>query len=292
MQPRFLHHRLIRGHGALTGVREVTVTAADGNPLQKGSAEVVLARDPAKPVAQGVVDQGSLAVDLPGDFGMSWGLRIDGSPVHAVVAAANEDTIDVGEIRLLAAPVALAVFHAVAGMVSGLPAGLAGAQEPPKEATLEVEPTRMSFGDLFGSTARQLGGVVADPASGLTLTAANVTLRGVPTASAEAVGLEFPSLSAIGSGAALSELSFSLRPRPVSTAVPGPSGPVAPALLGYTRDLALRKVAAAGLVAEVSHEIVATTARVGRVSRQIPAPGAVVAPGEVVRLFIGKNDEP
>lgn len=271
-----------------------SVVNADGTPLEKGAAELVIAKEPARPVAQGVVDRGGLSIDLPGEFGMSWGLRIDGNPVHAVVAAANEDTIDVGEIRLLAQPVALSAFHAPEGRVYGLPAGLAGAQpaDAEEEITLEPEPTRMSFGDLFGSTARQLGTVVADPASGLTLTAANVTLRGVPTASAEAVGLEFPSLSAIGSGTAFSELSFSLRPRPVSTAILEPSGPVAPALVGYTRDLALRKVAAAGLVAEVSHEIVSTAARVGRVSRQIPPAGAVVAPGEVLRLFIGKNDEP
>lgn len=274
------------------------VMAADGTLLASGSAEVVLARDPGKPVAQGSVDRGSLGIELPGDFGMSWGLLINRAPVHAVVAAASEDAIDVGEIRLLEKPVPLAVFHASAGMVYGLPAGLAGARagdagDAGDETGLEPAPTRMTFGDLFGSTARQLGGVMADPDSGLTLTAANVTLRGVPTASSDAVGLEFPALSAIGSGGtALSELSFSLRPRSVSSAIVDPSGPVAPALVGYTRDLALRKVAAAGLVGEVSHEIVSTAARVGRVTRQVPPAGATVAPGQVVRLFIGKNDEP
>lgn len=274
------------------------VMAADGTPLASGSAEVVLARDPGKPVAQGSVDRGSLGIELPGEFGMSWGLLVNRLPVHAVVAAAFEEAIDVGEIRMLAKPVALAVFHASGGMVYGLPAGLAAARaadtgEAGNETAVEPAATRMTFGDLFGSTARQLGSVIADADSGLTLTAANVTLRGVPTSSSDAVGLEFPSLSAIGSGgAALSELSFSLRPRSVSTEIVGPTGPVAPALVGYTRDLALRKVAAAGLVGEVSHEIVSTAARVGRVTRQVPPAGATVVPGEVVRLFIGKNDEP
>jgi hypothetical protein len=269
------------------------VLAADGSPLAKALAEVVIPTKGSERVvvAQGGVDQGSLGVELPGDVGMAWGLRIDGAPVHVAVAYADPDVIDLGEIRLLARPVALAAFHAPEGTVYGLPAQLAGGTGAPAEGAT-LEPTRMTFGDLFGSTARQLGNVVADPSSGLALTAASITLKGVPTASNDAVGLEFPGLDAIGSGAALSELSFSLRPRAVSGDIGVPGGPAAPGLVGYTRDLALRKVAAAGLVAEVSHEIVADAARVGRVTRQVPAAGAYVAPGEVVRLFIGKNDQP
>ncbi|HET7460105.1 MAG TPA: PASTA domain-containing protein [Longimicrobium sp.] len=50
-------------------------------------------------------------------------------------------------------------------------------------------------------------------------------------------------------------------------------------------------MAAAGLVAEVAYEIVHDPGRVGRVTRQVPAAAAPVTPGEVVRLFVGKNDE-
>lgn len=267
------------------------VVGADGAPLEKASAEVVAQRDGSlSVVAQGSVQAGDLAVDLPGDFGMAWGLWINGAPVLAVVTTATVEVLEVGVVRMLAQPLAMTAFHAPDGRVHGLPEGLRAAGSTSGD-NIALEPTRMTFGDMFGSTARQLGSVSADPSSGLTLTGASITLRGVPTASADAVGLEFPSLSAIGSGTPLSELSFSLRPRPVSGGIL-PTGPVAPALTGYTRELALRKVAAAGLVAEVSHEIVSTESRVGRVTRQVPAAGAVVTPGQVVRLFIGKNDEP
>jgi hypothetical protein len=231
-------------------------------------------------------------MDLPGDVGMAWGLRIGGVPVHVAVQFADTDVLDVGVIRLLAQPVALNVFHAPEGSVRGLPVALAGPRSTePEPDTSIVEPARMTFGEVFGSTARQLGAIAADPTTGLTLTGANITLRGIPTASNEAVGLEFPSLGAIGT-TPLSELSFTLRPRTFGGETTVPTGPAAPGVVGYTRELAMRKVAAAGLVAEVSHEIVADPSRVGRVTRQVPPAGALVSAGRVVRLFIGKNDEP
>ncbi len=268
------------------------VVGADGTPLVKALVEVVIPRErEVAVVAQGIVDRGSLAMDLPGDVGMVWGLRIGGAPVHVAVVFSDGDTLDLGVIRLLAQPVALKLFHAPDGSVRGLPVELAGPRstEPDPDTSI-VEPTRMTFGEVFGSTARQLGAIAADPTSGLTLTNANITLKGIPTASNDSVGLEFPSLSAIGS-TPLSELSFTLRPRTISGGTTVPTGPPAPGLVGYTRELAMRKVAAAGLVAEVSHEIVADPARVGRVTRQVPPAGAQVPAGRVVRLFIGKNDE-
>jgi hypothetical protein len=224
---------------------------------------------------------------------MVWGLRIDGLPVHAAVTAWDGDLLSLAPVRMLSRPVPLALFHARDGLVYGLPAELlrAAGGESPNLSGFEPSVSRMSFGDLFGNTARQLGNVVAEAGSGLTLTAASVTLRGVPTASNEAVGLEFPSPEAVGSGAGLSELSFSLRPRSALGDAYVPSGPAAPDLVGYTRDLALRKVAAGGLVAEVSNEIVGDPGLAGRVTRQVPRAGDAVQPGQVLRLFIGKNDK-
>lgn len=75
---------------------------------------------------------------------------------------------------------------------------------------------------------------------------------------------------------------------------PTPTGPVLPDLIGYTRELALRKLAARGLEGSVDHVAVDPTGpgarHVGRVVRQSPPAGAPLVAGTSVRLFIGLAD--
>jgi hypothetical protein len=133
-----------------------------------------------------------------------------------------------------------------------------------------------------------LNSVVAS-SQGLQWTNANITIKGVPTATEDALGLEFPNAELAAAGTGLSELSFTLKPvGPATTVPPQPLGPPLPDLGGYTRDLAVRKLAALHLVAEVRDEITGDRTRVGRVLRQIPAAGQPVATAPVVQIFVGK----
>jgi beta-lactam-binding protein with PASTA domain len=67
-----------------------------------------------------------------------------------------------------------------------------------------------------------------------------------------------------------------------------PTGPAVPNLVGYARELATRKLAAMGLLSDVSSVIVEQASQEGRIIRQVPGAGTTAAPGTVVRLFVGK----
>jgi hypothetical protein len=91
-------------------------------------------------------------------------------------------------------------------------------------------------------------------------------------------------------GLSLSELSFELNPRSDAVAAPPPpSGPVVPLLTGYTRELALRKLAGLGYLVQVHGEIVREAGLAGRVVRQLPAPKTTHPAGAMVSLFVGKS---
>jgi hypothetical protein len=280
------------------------VVNADGSPLAKGSAEMVTVQDGRLRVAgRGRVAKGRLSV--PSEVVAQWALRIDGQAVLAAPVAVQDDTLDLGEIRLLAEPLALPAFHAEDGLVHGLPGVLAQAlaarTAAPEVAratttldtgtTAAVDPKAgISFGTMLGSSAKQLSGSVAQEA-GFRLKSASITLKGVPTASEESIGLVFPSAEdMVKGGLSLSELSFELNPRSDAVAAPPPpSGPVVPLLTGYTRELALRKLAGLGYLVQVHGEIVREAGLAGRVVRQLPAPKTTHPAGAMVSLFVGKS---
>jgi len=84
----------------------------------------------------------------------------------------------------------------------------------------------------------------------------------------------------------LSELNLDLNPPPSGR---GQSAGVEklPKLLGYTRALAERKLAALGLRADYLEEQVGKAEQAGRILRQNPAAGTEAASGEIVELTIG-----
>jgi hypothetical protein len=115
-----------------------------------------------------------------------------------------------------------------------------------------------------------------------------VHVRGVPTADADTIALDFPNAELAATGLGLSELSFTLKPQGYAAPVtPAPSGPSIPDLTGYTRELAVRKLAAIGLLPEVSNVVVSLASDEGRVVRQVPAAGSTLTAGAVVRLLVG-----
>jgi hypothetical protein len=274
------------------------VLAADGSPLAEGTAELV---DAAGPTATGKIKQGALS--LTAEPGPAWGLSIDGKPVIAVVVKADAKRVDLGDIALVSEGVAWPAFHSADGLVWGAPPGALAAQpsrtaEPAAQparatasaaATTDLPPrTTMTFGSLLGSTAQQLTSA-AVARTGLSLAGATVTVKGIPTATDDAIGLEFPTAEIAATGVGLTELSFNLRSvPPAATAPPKPKGISVPDLGAYTRDLATRKLAGLGLIPEITGEAVTDPAKIGRVTRQIPRPTTLAQPGSIVRLFIGK----
>jgi hypothetical protein len=148
----------------------------------------------------------------------------------------------------------------------------------------------MTFGDLFGSTARQLAVAANTVSSNFTLAGATVTLKGVPSATQDAISLEFPTPEVAASGVGLSEISFSIRPKvEAPPAEPPHPGTTVPDLTGYTRELAIRKAVAAGFITEINNEIVGGAANAGKVIRHLPPPGASLASGGLIRLYIGMS---
>jgi hypothetical protein len=204
--------------------------------------------------------------------------------------------VDLGEIALTTEPVRWPIFHAPDGMVIGMPGHVLSAR-PLRALTAAAAETSttgigtrggLTFGKLLGSTVEQISSVVT-AGTGVQLANASITIKGVPTATEEAIAMEFPTPELAAAGTGLSEVSFTVKPvGPPPIDKPEPSGPGLPDLRGYTRDLAIRKLGAVHRVAEVRDEIISDPAKAGRVVRQIPAAGQSVASTHVVQIFVGK----
>ena len=290
---------------------DARILSADGVPLAKAGVVMVVptSRGPQE-LARGVVVDGALSMEA--EPGPVWGLVVDGRPILAFAVFADDATADLGNIAFLAQGVRFPAFHAPDGVVFGVPAALRG--QAGREESIIADPTTppiispapqplpengdttpirsaLTMGGLVGSAAQQLS-AAALPESTVRMTGATVKLKGIPTMTEDALGLAFPSEQLAATGAGLSEISFTLLPqiemipppRP-----PQPTGPKVPNLVGYTRELATRKLAAMGMIGEVHNEITRDPARAGRVIRHIPAAGAAASDGTVVRLFVGKH---
>ncbi|HTV21205.1 MAG TPA: PASTA domain-containing protein, partial [Polyangiaceae bacterium] len=82
----------------------------------------------------------------------------------------------------------------------------------------------------------------------------------------------------------------SLEPEPaVASDDPKPRGISVPDLAGYTLPFAARKLAALGLFADATSEVVSDPARDGCIVRQLPRAGESVAPAAMIRVFVGKS---
>lgn len=260
------------------------IISADGAPLASGTAELVT---PSGRAASAVIAAGALS--LTADPGPVWALTIDGKPVIAVAVKADGEHVDLGDIALVPSGIAWPAFHAPDGRVFGAPRGALPAATSARALAATDQPrTTMTFGSLLGSTAQQLSNA-AVARTGLNLSGATLTVKGIPIATDDAIGLEFPSAEIATTGVGLTELSFNLKSAPApATAPPKPKGVAVPDLASYTRELAMRKLAGLGLIGEVTSEAVTDAQNIGRVTRQLPKATALLQPGSVVRLFIGK----
>jgi hypothetical protein len=283
------------------------LVSTDGELLNRGTLQIVaVVRKLITVVAEATISKGDWTIDA--DPGPAWGLRIDGRPVIATVAASDGATADLGDILLITDGVPWPAFHAPDGRVFGVPpAARTGSSkepappappdgQPPAQPPADTTPrvgtrTSLTFGKLLGSSAQQLSSAVV-AANRLQLAGANITIKGVPVATDEDLSIEFPNAELAAAGVGLSEVSFTLKPRgDIEQLPPVPAGPAIPDLRGYTRELALRKLAALGLASEVRSEVVTTRASNGRVVRQVPAPGQPVSAATIVQIHVGKIAE-
>lgn len=287
-----------------------------GQPVVSATATLVEATTRGfKVVAEGKVGAGQLS--LSGEPGLVWGVLIDGKPVVTLVKRITAKTIELSDMVWHANGVAANAFHASDGLVYGLPSGLsaspptatarlasgataeaprAAAATPSPEvsdasprAAVANEKMTMSFADALSSTARQLGGVHLTE-SPLAFAGASITLKGIPVATNDAIGLEFPDAELVKSGIGLSELRFAVETK-ANAAAPKPVAPqeTTPDLIGYTLELAQRKSSSRGFTVEVNREVVSSERDVGRVVRQSPTAGTQCLPNTIMRLYVGKR---
>lgn len=269
-------------------------------PVESGRVEMVTIEGrELVTIGRGKLTDGTLTLDA--DPGAIWGIRIDQKAIVALPISATTEPVDLGDIVMIADGLRWPVFHSPDGKVYGVPAAVlarkldvppAEPPTPPDAGTPRVR-GKMTFGDMFGTTARQLATAAAATRSNFALSGATVTLKGLPSATEDAISLEFPAAEALVNSTGLSEVSFSIKARGDASAPaePPPAGPSVPNLVGYTREFALRKAAAAGFVTEVNSEIVSRGTDAGCVVRHLPAAGTELNAGGLIRLYIGKTGE-
>lgn len=269
------------------------VATTDGQPVSGVRVELLTV---GRPLAEGVVKSGRLALSVEGTVPPVWALAIDGQPVIAFPVEASDDIVDLGEIVTSPDGWPWPAFHAPDGRVFGVPRVVLELTAQPGEGQPSVPEAPIDFQKavplrvLLDSSTQQLATVVTS-ADRLKLTGATVTVRGLPSGSGSDFSLSFPEVELAKNVNGLSELSFALRPD-IARQPPTPTEPepttVLPDLAGYTRDLALRKLAAAGHAVTVASEVVTEPRAVGRVVRQTPPAGHALDPGAPVQIFIGK----
>lgn len=271
----------------------VATLTSDGTMAVAGAVVVVVS--PFGTIGRGKVVQGQLVASA--ELGAVWGLLVDGRPIAAFVVSVDGETVDLGELIQVPEGWPIPQFHAKDGLVFAVPRSLRALRANSASRLAANVPgvteKGATFGGLVGSVAQQIGGINSLK-SGVSLMDAKVSLKGIPMSSSEALGLNFPSADVAATGVGLSELAFTLKPeRSVSdSGTPPTTATVVPDVVGYTRDLAVRKLSKTGLVADTVTQLVSLNAQNGRILRQVPVPGTAVSPGAIVRLFLGKQGAP
>jgi hypothetical protein len=300
------------------------VVTPQGEPLEKGTVTVVApTRGGTEAVAQGEITDGRF--DVESDPGPVWGLTIDDLPVVVVPVAAEKDSVDVGVVRLLAKGVETPAFHSVEGRVFAIPQAPTAEPRAPERPTNPTLPggaiptlPRVPIDDVVlprlpgGAVPRipvtelpddqlgadltsivgNLGGQISaarGALAGIGLVSADVSVRGVPTILDDTVGFVFPAAGAL-SGLELSEMKIGFRPVPDDVPEETSTSPVSvPNVVGYARQLAVRKLASSGLGLVVHSSVAKDAEERGRVIRQIPAAGTQVEMATIVQIFVGTS---
>ncbi|EHR69512.1 hypothetical protein BurJ1DRAFT_0630 [Burkholderiales bacterium JOSHI_001] len=274
------------------------VSSADGAPLAQGEVSVHMQRG-ARLVrcGSGQVKAGRLRATVDGELGPVWGLRIDGRAVLAWPLRQGDGELELQPLQLLADALALPAVHALRGQVWGLPQALAASAPAAAErADPLVRPRLMpvAMSDLVSDAATQIH-LGATSNTGLVLGTANIKLSGLASKVGDVLSMQFPSTTEeLAATTAITSLDLSFTPSGTTTAAPPPPPPMptVPPVVGYTRELALRKLAAAQYTAQVRLAATASSQDAGRVLRQLPAAGQPLSAGQAVLLFVAQSAQP
>lgn len=265
----------------------------EGAPLEEATVEVRIPGRRSSLVKEKVLG-GKLALELPESAASTFGLLVDGRPVLTVPVRATAKRIDLGEITIGDEPLlSMPAFPARDGAIYGLPRALREELAPPAAlaagATLGEDPSSLSA--VLTSVGEQISKVDSQ-LTGTAYKLGRVTLRlkGVATQDAEGTvtwKLITPEDLGSVSGDQMSEVeaSYNTGESPAASPVSAKT----PAVVGYTRQLAERKLRSAGFHPEVSYIYVTDPAQADRVVRQMPAAG-VTTTERSVRLYFGKNE--
>lgn len=167
------------------------------------------------------------------------------------------------------------------------------AAEATRAVATPLTPVTMS--DLVTGAGEQLSyaqAQIKESGGSFLLGSVKMSLKGVPTEDGTGVRFLGPENMAATEAAHVSSIELEFISGNVERAPPPPSGGV-PDVMGYTEIMALRKLAAVGLHGTVGSQMVTpvpgSISPVGRVVKQVPAPGEPPPVGAPIQLFLGKK---
>lgn len=271
---------------------QADVLTSNGAPLP--SAIVQLSRysdGHLKVVAIGKVENGRLSVE--GDVESIWTISINEQAIISWPARDFGEFIELSPIQMLDVPAKVPVLHSTRAEVWGLPIGVtasSGTATPPPPApppATDIPP--VAFSQLVSNAAQQIQ-LASRSNVGLQLGAASLKLTGLASSSGDGLAMKFPKTTEeLAAGAAMSQLAVSFVAP--STNVPPPetgAAPRTPNIIGYTKELALRKLASKGYGAQVRYAVVADANVEGTVVRQQPAAEQALSAGATVIIYIAQ----
>lgn len=246
--------------------------------------------------AEGVIDLGSIVYDTSN--AISWpafhtnatgGLAYGGPKdllkyIALLVSAASGGGSTGDDGSADADPTMESVLTAISSAIASSASATSGAAATSADAG--------SSATSRGATAAasDAGSGTSKSSAAYTLTSVKVTAKCLLSSSGDSVSLGFldrDSLSSVDANHLSSvEVAYAAPRGTVSTGTTTTASTV-PDLSGYTRELAVRKIEAAGLIAELNSVTVTSADKVGRVVGQSPLAGASPSSDNVVRLYIG-----
>lgn len=255
-------------------------------------------------------DLGAAIFSMDTYTGVAYAVQLMGFPVLSTVQGIDADgALSLGTLIVSDRPMmAVTAFYTstTGGYVYGCPqelytyvkglvdaASSGGGATGDDGTTTEEEPPAMekvltAISAAIASASSDSSGRASS--SGYSLSSVRVNAKCLLSSKDGSVSLDFLDKDALASvdAAHLSEVEVAYVP-PRSAVSTGTStvDSAVPSLTGYTRELALRKVRAAGMVPELNNVAVTSADQVGRVVGQSPLAGEAPSSDTVVKLYLG-----
>ncbi len=291
-----------------------TFQDTSGSPLVGKAVSVVRLESDGTTVSvvDGTTDDlGAVSLDAGDSLGVSLALLIGGTPLLTAAQSITADgTLALGTLVVSDRPLLpLTAFHTAStgGYVYGCPTelysyvkslidaastgggdGTTGSGDDTTEEDPAMDSVLTAISTAISKASSDTSGRATT--SGYTLSSVRVNAKCLLSSADGSVSLGFLDKTEIASVDPdhLSEVEVAyVAPRGTASTGTSTVDSAVPALTGYTRELAVRKVRAAGMVPELNSVVVTSAAQVGRVVSQSPAAGEAPASDTVVKLYLG-----